>query len=86
MSKRYSSYKYQPKVFKLLLNFLPNGPHKLLLWIFESLSLRFLTIFFENFKVTIVAYGESKNLNYLNKRPRGLDALLELKTQYTKTY
>ncbi len=27
ISKRYS-YKSQPKVFKLFLNFLPNGPHK----------------------------------------------------------
>ena len=28
MSKLYSSYKSQPKVFKLFLNFLPNDPHK----------------------------------------------------------
>ncbi len=28
MSKHYSSYKSQPKVFKLFLNFLPNGPNK----------------------------------------------------------
>ncbi len=28
ISKRYSCYKSQPKVFKLFLNFLPNGPHK----------------------------------------------------------
>ncbi len=28
ISKRYSSYKSQPKVFKRILNFLPNGPHK----------------------------------------------------------
>ncbi len=28
ISKRYSSYKLQPRVFKLFLNFLPNGPHK----------------------------------------------------------
>ncbi len=29
ISKRYSSSKSQPNVFKLFLNFLPNGPHKL---------------------------------------------------------
>ena len=34
-------------------------------WDFEILSLRFLMIFFENIKFTIVAYGEIKNLNYL---------------------
>ena len=36
----------------------------------EILIFRFLTIFFlENFKFTIVAYREIKNLNYLeNKR------------------
>ena len=28
ISKRYPSYKSQPKVFKLFLNFLPNGSHK----------------------------------------------------------
>ncbi len=28
ISKRYSSYKEQPNVFKLVLNFPPNGPHK----------------------------------------------------------
>ena len=35
LSKRYSSYKSQPKGFKLVLNFLPNGPHKITLGIFE---------------------------------------------------
>ncbi len=28
ISKRYSSYKSQPKVFKLFLNYLPTGSHK----------------------------------------------------------
>ena len=65
ISKRYSSYKSQPKVFKLFLNFPPNGPHKNTLDIFEILSFRSITIFFENFKFTIVAYGEINNLNYL---------------------
>ncbi len=34
ISKRYS-YKSQPKVLKVYLNFLPNGPHKTTLGIFE---------------------------------------------------
>ncbi len=58
-----------PKVFKLFLNFLPNGPHKTFR-IFKILSFRFLTIFFfekKNFKFTIVAYGEAKNLIYIWK-------------------
>ncbi len=38
ISKRYSSYKSQPKVFKVLLNFLRNGPHKTMFGIFESLK------------------------------------------------
>ena len=56
------SYKSQPK---LVLNFSPNGPHNSKLGIFEILTFRFLTIFFENFKFTIVAFGEIKNLNHL---------------------
>ncbi len=35
ISKRYSSYKSQPKGFKLSLNFLPNGPHNTTFGIFE---------------------------------------------------
>ena len=53
ISKRYYSYKLQPKVFKLVLNFPPNGPHKTTLGIFEILSFCFLTFFFfENSKFT----------------------------------
>ncbi len=37
ISKRYSSYKSQPKVFKLFLNFLPNGPHETTFRICEML-------------------------------------------------
>ncbi len=70
ISKRYSSYKSQPKAFKLFLNFLPNAPHKSTFGIFENSSLRFLMIFFENFKFTIVPYGETKNLNYLKTTDR----------------
>ncbi len=38
ISKYYSSYKLKRNVFKLDLNFLPNGPHKTTLGIFEILS------------------------------------------------
>ena len=67
ISKRYSSHISHPKVFELLLNFPSNGPHKTTFGIFENVSFPFLTIFFfsDNFKFTIVAYGEIKNLNYL---------------------
>ncbi len=64
-SKRYSSYKSQPKVLKLFLNFRPDGPQKNTLgfWNFEFSI--FNDFFFENFNLTTVAYGEIKNLNYL---------------------
>ncbi len=45
ISKRYSSYKSQPKGFKLFLNFLPNGPHKTTFGIFEILKIEILMIF-----------------------------------------
>ena len=46
-------------ILKLLLNFLLNRPHKSTVLDFWILSFWFLTIFFfENFKFTIVAYGE----------------------------
>ncbi len=45
ISKRYSSYKSQPKVFKLFLNFLPNGGHKTTFGIFEILKIEILTNF-----------------------------------------
>ena len=60
ISKRYSSYKPQPNVLKLALNFPPNGPHIITFGIFEILSVWFLTNFVENSKFTIVAYGEIK--------------------------
>ncbi len=50
ISKRYSSYKSQPKVLKLVLNFPPNGPNKILLGIFDILSFWFLMIFFQKFQ------------------------------------
>ncbi len=45
ISKRYSSYKSQPKVFKLFLNFLPNGPHKSMFGISEIWKIEILTNF-----------------------------------------
>ncbi len=45
ISNRYPSYKSQPKVFKLFLNFLPNGPHKTAFGIFEILKNEILTNF-----------------------------------------
>ena len=45
ISKRYSSYKSWPNVFKLFLNFLPNGPNKIKFGIFEILKIEILTNF-----------------------------------------
>ncbi len=60
ISKRYSSYKSQPNVVKLVLNFPFNGPHKTTLGIFEFelLSFNDCFFFFENFEFT-------KNVDYL---------------------
>ena len=63
MSKNYSSYKSQRKSFQICPEFFPSyGPPKTAfnLGLFEILSYRFLTIFPENFKFTIVAYGQIK--------------------------
>ncbi len=46
ISKRYSTYKSQPNVLKLVLNFPPNGPHKNTFGIFEILKNEILTTFF----------------------------------------
>ncbi len=46
ISKRYSSYKSQPNVFKLFLNFPPHGPHKSTFGIFEILKIEILMNFF----------------------------------------
>ncbi len=45
ISKRYSSYKSEPKVFKIFLNFLLDGPHKSMFGIFEILKIEILTNF-----------------------------------------
>ncbi len=60
ISKRYSSYKSQPNVFKLL-NFPSNGLHK------TCLISHFNVFCGGNFKLTIVAYLEIKTLNYMEK-------------------
>ena len=58
--------KISQKFWNVFMNFSPNGRHKIMLRIFEILNFRFLTnFFFENFKFTIVPYGEIKNLKYL---------------------
>ncbi len=46
ISKRYSSYKSQPKLFKLYLNFLPESPHKTTNGIIAILKIEILMIFF----------------------------------------
>ena len=56
VSKRYSSYKSQPKVLKRVLNFPPNGPHKATLGIFEILSSWFLTICFSKISNTLLMF------------------------------
>ncbi len=45
ISKRYSSYKSQPKVSKLFLIFLPNASHKTTFGIFDILKIDILTNF-----------------------------------------
>ncbi len=45
ISKRYSSYKSLPKVFKLFPNFLPSSPHKSTFGILEILKIEILTNF-----------------------------------------
>ncbi len=50
ISEHYSSYKSQPKVLKLSLNFLANGPHKTAFGIFEILKIEILTNFNEHFE------------------------------------
>ncbi len=53
ISKQHSSYKLQPKVFKLFLIFSPNDPRQnyLHLGFFWSWSFQFLLFCFENFKL-----------------------------------
>ncbi len=69
--KRYSFLKSLLNLFKLFLKFLLSCPHKsiffLNFWNFEYL------IFDKFLKFTIIPYGETKNLNYLeNVRQNGV--------------
>ena len=63
MSKCCSSYKSQPNVFKLFLNFLPNGHKSTVFWIFDISSLRFFTIFF-SFSLTWDPMGAQTSKRY----------------------
>ncbi len=66
ISKRCSSYKSQPKVLNFSWSFLSIVLTKLHLG-FLNEFLIFNDFFFKHIKLTIVAYGEIKNLNYLDK-------------------
>ncbi len=52
-SKHYSPYRLQPKVFKLLLNFLSNGTRKTTFEIFDILKTKILTICFDLFSFSL---------------------------------
>ncbi len=57
ISKRYSSYKLQPEVLKLVLNFSPNGPHKTTFKRFGNFEFPIFNDFSsKNIKFTIIAY------------------------------
>ncbi len=68
ISKGYSSYKSQPKVLKLFLNFPPNSAHKTAFGIFEILSFRFLTIFFRKFQIQHCSLGRNQKPKLCGKR------------------
>ncbi len=51
--KRYSSYKLQPKVFKLVQIFPPNGPHKTSLGYLKFWVSDFLRFFFRKFQISL---------------------------------
>ncbi len=72
ISKRYSSYNSQPKVFKLLLIFLPNVL-KTTLGIFKILKIEILMIFFFVF-VNMGPYG-SQNFKVLLLLQIGFDSI-----------
>ncbi len=81
ISKRYSSYKSQRKVFKLFLNFLPIGPHKTKFRIFKILKIEILLILFafvnmgpngsENFKTLLLQSQPKVFKLVLNFSPNG---------------
>ncbi len=53
ISKRYSSYKSQSDVFKLFLNFRPNGPHKTTFGSLKFWKLKFYWFFFFFFRFSL---------------------------------
>ena len=65
ISIRNSSYKSQPKAFKIFLNFLPNFPHKTTFGNSEILKIEILTNIFRKYQIHHGTYGETKTLNYL---------------------
>ena len=66
-SKRHSSLKSPLNLFKLSLNFLLSFPHKSTVLDFRNFK---FPTFSDFFNFTVVPYGETKNLNYLeNERP-----------------
>ncbi len=75
ISKRYF-YKSQPKIFKLVLEFPPNGPHKTTLGIFDILSFWLLMIF--------VSKISNSPLNAMEKSSKlsGKRAILQSKTEW----
>ncbi len=67
ISKRSSTYKSQPNVFKLV-DFPPNGPHKTTLGIFLFWVSDFKRILVEILKFTFVPYEETKRPQMSGKR------------------
>ena len=59
ISKRYSSYKSQPKVLKLFLNVLPNVPHENTFGIFQILKLKF-----KRFLLVLINMGPNRSENF----------------------
>ena len=60
--KAYFFYKSQPRFIKLLLNDFPSGPHKTTFGIFEILSFRFLTFFFQIHHCTLWRNQTTSNI------------------------
>ncbi len=77
ISKRYSSYKSQPKAFKLFPNFLPNSPHKTSLGIFDILKIEILMTFF-SFSLTWDPMGAKISNHYSSYKSQPKDFKLFL--------
>ncbi len=68
ISKCYPSYISQPKAFKPVLNFPPNGPYKITLGSFEILSVRFLMIVFQKFHIHLCTLWRNQKPQLSGKR------------------